>query len=595
MLNIKTIRITTNVPFQMYLLSDRKVKRLCKEFEFYGVKIYREERVKASTVCMDYPEGNLYWFVDFKKYLTTEILEKDVRYKDDWLRFLNRLKTIVKEEANKFNEDIASITNEQILSKMRKYDLRNYQAYDLLNLEIIMKHNSIPAGLILSEQRTGKTRVAIAACLDLIHTGSTILVVCPKSACVSWKDEFVMMNKHLKGDLFKIAIVKHLKDLKDCSEHFSDHYNVKIISYGLFKILSIPQIRTLVDLTNTDEIMFISDESHRLRNYDTMQSEAIFNFKDICMKNKLKTSVIGITGTPAVKESTDVFGVLSLINFSKIQFRPYDVALNSFKEYFYNCEDTSYGKVCKSIRRSSELEYLIKTNAVQTKQEHLDMFKNYTVKRLKYILPMDEQQKAIYKSVFDTMEFEDDIDCMNGLVQLMRLQQICVDPSTLVSSYEALAPKLKWIVEFAKKNKIQFIVMSKKLQPLITLEKVFIENGISYTTHNGSLGIDKRNTNISKFKNHEVQVFLIQSDTGKENLTLPEAKATIFLDRDFAQGFNEQAEARMTPIDGATCTKYVIDLLMQDSIEEGIYNVLVNKKQSIDTINTVFKIIKKGE
>ena len=76
--------------------------------------------------------------------------------------------------------------------------------------------------------------------------------------------------------------------------------------------------------------------------------------------------------------------------------------------------------------------------------------------------------------------------------------------------------------------------MSKKLQPLITLEKVFIENGISYTTHNGSLGIDKRNTNISKFKNHEVQVFLIQSDTGKENLTLPEAKATIFLDRVFA-------------------------------------------------------------
>ena len=51
----------------------------------------------------------------------------------------------------------------------------------------------------------------------------------------------------------------------------------------------------------------------------------------------------------------------------------------------------------------------------------------------------------------------------------------------------------------------------------------------------------------------------------------------------------------MTPIDGTACTKYVIDLLMQDSIEEGIYNVLVNKKQSIDTINTVFKIIKKGE
>ena len=82
---------------------------------------------------------------------------------------------------------------------------------------------------------------------------------------------------------------------------------------------------------------------------------------------------------------------------------------------------------------------------------------------------------------------------------------------------------------------------------------------------------------------------LLQLDTGREALTLPAAKAIVFLDRDFAQGYNEQAEARMTPVDGSPCTKYVIDLIMAGTKEEQIYNTLVVKKESIDAINTVFK------
>ena len=95
--------------------------------------------------------------------------------------------------------------------------------------------------------------------------------------------------------------------------------------------------------------------------------------------------------------------------------------------------------------------------------------------------------------------------------------------------------------------------------------------------------------NINKFKKENVQIFMVQSDAGREALTLPEAKCIIFLDRDFAQGFNEQAEARMTPFDGKPITKYIIDLVMKGTIEEHIYEVLVTRKESIDDINTIFR------
>ena len=184
---------------------------------------------------------------------------------------------------------------------------------------------------------------------------------------------------------------------------------------------------------------------------------------------------------------------------------------------------------------------------------------------------------------------------MNTLVQLTRLQQLCIDPSALVASYDVLAPKLDWMLRYAKAKRVKTIVMAKKLTALKALARVFDENCIPYSFLHGGLNIANRVLEVDKFQTDpDVRFILIQSDVGKESLTLPEATATIFLDREFAQGFNEQAEARMTPVNGLACTKYVIDLVMRDTVEEEIYNVLVIRKENIETVNDVSKILKKG-
>jgi SNF2 family DNA or RNA helicase len=223
------------------------------------------------------------------------------------------------------------------------------------------------------------------------------------------------------------------------------------------------------------------------------------------------------------------------------------------------------------------------------------MFENYTKKYIKVDLNMTDQQREIYDSVEETMEYGDEIDCMNSLVQLTRLQQICIDPSSLVSSFATLAPKIDWIREYAKSKTLKTIIMAKKLTALKAVQAQFDKDGTRYTLLKGAMSISDRIDAVNEFRqNPEVQFILLQLDVGKEALTLPEAKCTIFLDRDFAQGFNEQAEARMTPVDGLACTKYVIDLVMRNTVEEAIYDILVIRKESIDTVNTVNKICKKG-
>ena len=594
MIKLSTYKVARNIPFQMYLLSDHTVKRMLREFDFYNVRFYREERAKEPTVCLDYPSGNVYWFVDFKKGVEDLVLKKDNCYEAEWKHLLSDLKSKVRAEFEVLSQKLKLITPKEVVETMHKYNLRDYQAFDLLQLRIKMTQTETPAGLILSEQRTGKTRVAVASIEEVMPNGGCVVVVCPKVAVNGWIDEFNSMCKYQMDDRYNVKVYKHMREIHDTMPN-SGHWDVRIITYDLFKRFTIAQLRKATYADYSD-VMLICDEVHRLRNFKTLQSDVLYRFKEGCERDKVNLRILGMTGTPAIKSSSDIFGIFGLINTSKISFQPYTKDFNQFKEYFYNCEDTSYGKICKTLKRTHELNYLIQSVSVQTKQRDLPMFAGYEKKMLKAVLTMDEMQTNIYQNVRDTFIFEEDIDCANGLVQLVRLQQICADPSSLVPSYALLAPKIKWILRYAKSKDVKTIIMAKKLTSLNAVAKVFDDNGIKYCYLNGATSLASRRSQVDAFRNDpEVKFFLIQLDAGKESLTLPEASCTIFMDRDFAQGFNEQAEARMTPINGVPQVKYVIDLIMRDTVEEQIYNILVIRKENIDNVNSLKEIYRKEE
>lgn len=597
-MELKTFEVSGSDGFKTYLLSDILIKKVNKEFEFYNIKFYRGERCKKLTVYLDYPRGNVYWFIEFKNFVDKEILSRTPMYVNEWEAMLKELKDAIHKEYVSFSEKLKKITQLDVVKIMNKYSLRDYQAFDTLQLIIKMNENTIPTGLILSEQRTGKTRVAIATSLELLNSNSLCVIVCPKSAILGWRNELedTLKIAYIHKKDFKYEIIKSSKLKMDDIDPSKIQY--RIITYDILKRLTITQLKLVLGLNNFNEVMFMGDECHRLRNFKTMQSDSIFKCKELLAKSKHTKckGIIGITGTPSVKASYDIFGSLSYINFSKISLDHTVKDFNEFKEYFYNCEDTSFGKVCKTLKKKSELRFFLKTCSIQTKQKNLDLFKNYTKVYKKIELKLDEKQHIIYQEVLKNMEYEDCIDCENKLVRLIRLKQICTDPSVLVPSYVELPPKFRYLLNFVKKNLCKIIIFSKTVSTLNSLKEIFDKNCIKNYLLTGSLSLKVRQDYISSFKSDEtIQVLLMQQDVGREALTLPEAKVTIFLDRDFAQGYNEQAEARMTPIDGSKCTKYVIDLVMENTIEDEIYNTLVVKKESIGDVNVLYnKIIGKG-
>lgn len=584
--------IKGNTSFQLYLLRSVAIKALLRNYSFYNVKIYREMKTSTMETTIEYPKDNMYWFISFRQDISNNIIARDRTYERDLNWLLDNIKKDIKSTYLDLEKRISSEINAKtVLNTASLYNLRLDQANDLLTLNVKLDYNG-GSGLILSEQRVGKSRVAIALASMRLEAGNLAIIISPKSAQIGWLDEIIKMNNYrIPADTYiSGGCISKIKDIKDIKIR-EKSINIFCITYDIFKKLTTSQMKQLACLDRVKKLMLIVDEAHRLRNFTTLQSSAIFTFKNIVRKSKIDLYTIGMSGTPAVKSSEDIFGMLSLINESNVRLNPYINDFNEFKEYFYICEDTSFGKKCKALKRESELNYIIKLCSVQTKQRDLDFFKNYKKEYKKIELDMDEEQKIIYDSVKEDMEFEDDIDCQNKLVQLVRLQQICTDPSGLVASYELVAPKFKWILEFLNKQKdIKILVMSKRTKTLETLYKLLISNGITTGLLKGSENLSNRKSIISEFKSYDInRVLLIQQDVGKEALTLPEARVTVFLDRDFAQGNNEQAEARMTPIDGKPHKKYVVDLVMKNTIEEEIYDKLVIRKESINSINSVYR------
>ena len=108
-MDLVDFEIVDNFPFQSYLLSDTTVKRICKDFTFYNIKFYKKEKAKDFTVCLQYPKGNMYWFLEFVKSIKKDILDKDGPYLTEWYKLLNAIKKEIKDVYDKHLKELEDI------------------------------------------------------------------------------------------------------------------------------------------------------------------------------------------------------------------------------------------------------------------------------------------------------------------------------------------------------------------------------------------------------------------------------------------------------------------------------------------------------
>jgi SNF2 family DNA or RNA helicase len=433
--------------------------------------------------------------------------------------------------------------------------LRLYQHQDIRFLQ------QLPNAAIFNEQRTGKTPTTLKLLEAERH--EKIIIICPASLVLNWKKEVENWTK------YTCLAVNGAKQKR------SKTYTEWTSNKGCL-VLSKDTAKADFDLLkNEKDYALVVDEAHFLRNYKSQQSKAVFQLG----KNASKR--LALTGTPAVNEGSEIYGILHFLYPSRFS------SYWAFVERYFKTWDSPWGvREVSGYKRKEELQEILDLISVQRKRSEVMSWippKQYQT----IALQMDSKQRKAYDEMLylSTVE-EADLDAPSVLAQLTRLRQICLAPELL--NIAAPSAKEQFILEWLENNPNEQVVIFSNFSSY--LKK--LQGKIGGSIIIGETPKEKRQSIVEQFQAGNCKVILANIQAAGVGLTLDKASTVIFLDRAYTPSENAQAEDRIVPTTkNSNQDCMIIDVVCEKSIDEHINDILSKKKSVIEVVNN-YKSIK---
>lgn len=172
------------------------------------------------------------------------------------------------------------------------------------------------------------------------------------------------------------------------------------------------------------------------------------------------------------------------------------------------------------------------------------------------------------------------------LAELMRLRQICCDPSLCFEDYKGESAKLDaclQLVESAVEGGHKLLLFSQFTTMLERIQEKFTERGISFYTITGETSKEKRLKLVNSFNEDQTQVFLISLKAGGVGLNLTGADVVIHYDPWWNLAVQNQATDRAHRI-GQNHKVTVYKLIAKGSVEEKIQKLQETKKDLAEQV-----------
>lgn len=425
--------------------------------------------------------------------------------------------------------------------------LRGYQAVDK---EIIKQ---FPVLAIFNEQRTGKTPTVLSALKDITRG----IVVCPASLKLNWKREH---NIWVGRDAVVISGTKQ----KRLRTYKSLGNNTMIISYETLRA----DIEDILKIFKNFGYLVV-DEAHRLRNYKTKQSKALYKIRKLCKR------VYPMTGTPAVNHSADVYGLLRLMYPTKY------ASYWAFVGRYFTVVDGYFGKEVLSLKkeRMKEFNNLLFLNSIQRKRAEVMAWIPKITHKVVELEPTSKQTTT-FKQIIRRNTLNDEV-IDNPLTKLLRLRQVAVDPEYV--ELASAKPKFDFILDYLNDNDESIVIFSTMTAALKRLHTL-IPDAVILT---GEQTNKQKEDAVNAIQTGKSRVLLANIKAGGTGFTLDKADTVIFLDKSYTPDENDQAADRIVPTnpDKKYGAKQIITLLVNGSVEPKIEDMLKEKINIIQYVN----------
>jgi SNF2 family DNA or RNA helicase len=443
--------------------------------------------------------------------------------------------------------------------------LRPYQRVDVQYLK------KVPAAGIFNQPRTGKTPTSIILMKELKTRVN--LVICPASLIFNWENEFKIWYPEMMTFVVHGTKKKKVNAFYDFEEVVSTTADkaVLIISKDTWKTMH-------KEFGGGEYDACFVDEAHFLRNTKTLQSRAI---QKIHAKRRY-----ALTGTPAVKGTDDVFGILQFLYPEK--YTSYWQFIDRYFEINENwMGQREVGKV--NPKRKAELEELIGFTSVQRKRKDVMKWLPDKIRQNIYV-EMGTKQRKLYNDMVEWFcAYDEDtgheVDTMDALSKLMRMRQICLDPSLV--GFECDSAKTTALLDWLADNNEPVVIMSMFTSYLKKLKTTLEGKKYKVGMINGEMSNKDKFSEAERFQAGKSQVLLCNAISAGTGFTLDKAEIIIFTDKAWNPAENEQAEDRITPTTEAKNHSHtIISLICRDSFDETLDHILNNKQSMTDIINS---------
>lgn len=440
--------------------------------------------------------------------------------------------------------------------------MRNYQKTGYKWLRVLAARHF--GGILADEMGLGKTLQMISVLLAAKNEGAagTSVIVCPAALVYNWVEEFARFAPELA-----VQAVTGTQEARRQLIAEASRYDVVVTSYDLLK----RDVDQYEDITFLYEVI---DEAQYIKNHTTAAAKAVKVLKS--------TYRFALTGTPIENSLSELWSI-------------FDYLMPGF---LYGYE---------TFRREFELP-VVKYNdegAMKRLQRMAGPFilrrcKNDVLKDLpdkieesRYVQLEDEQRKLYDAQVVHMQNMlarqnneEFSKNKLKVLAELMRLRQICCDPSLCFEKYDGESAKLDScmeLIESAMDGGHRILLFSQFTSMIEILQESLRKKGVEFYTITGATPKEKRVQLVKAFNEGAVPVFLISLKAGGVGLNLTGADVVIHYDPWWNLAVQNQATDRAHRI-GQTKIVTVYKLIVRKSIEEKIQKLQETKRSLAEQI-----------
>ncbi len=446
---------------------------------------------------------------------------------------------------------------ESLSRVMRKYQIHGYKWLRTLEMWQF-------GGILADDMGLGKTLQVISVLLAAKNENreGTSLVVAPASLVFNWGEEFARFAPELK-----ISLITGTQEERQARINAFGESDVLVTSYDLLK--------RDIHLYEEKEFLYeIIDEAQYIKNHTTAAARAVK-----VVRSRIRYA---LTGTPIENRLSELWSIFDYLMPGFLY--GYDVFKKEMETPIVKNKDEAAMKRLQKMVGPFILRRL-KEDVLKDLPEKLE--------ECRYVRFGQEQQRLYDGQVVHMRERisgQNDEEFNKNklliLAELMRLRQICCDPSLCFENYTGEAAKLQACLELiqsAMDGGHRMLVFSQFTSMLEILQRELTAAQIPFYTITGGTSKEKRLQLVKEFNEGDIPVFLISLKAGGVGLNLTGADVVIHYDPWWNLAVQNQATDRAHRI-GQTKKVTVYKMIVKNTIEEKIQKLQEAKKDLADQI-----------